>query len=116
MNQYGTLSSHINGFGRMSIDSYPSYENLDRYYTHIPIAQRLFDYKIQIAVLMHKQKLPAILQYNLWQKAVLYILSHARQNYYDDWEPIIWQVSQINEDTVQRWIQELKAQGYLELE
>lgn len=116
MNQYGTLSSHINGFGRMSIHSYPSYENLDRYYTHIPIAQRLFDYKIQIAVLMHKQKLPAILQYNLWQKAVLYILSHARQNYYDDLEPIIWQVSQINEDTVQRWIQELKAQGYLELE
>lgn len=116
MNQFGNLATHINGCAHISIDSYLSYENLDRYYTHIPIAQRLFDYKIHIAVLLYKQKIPAILQYNLWQKAVLYILSHARQNYYDDWEPIIWQTSQINEDTVQRWIQELKALGYLELE
>lgn len=116
INQFGTIAPHILGSSIITINYLPSYENLEKYYTHSPIAERLFDYKIRTAYLIDKLQLPAKLQYLIWQKAVLYILSHCRQNYIDDWESIVWQTQLINEETLIRWIQEFKAQGYLELE
>jgi len=116
ISQYGTIAPHVLGSSIITINYMPSYENLEKYYTHSPIAERLFDYKIRTAYLLDKLQLPAKLQYLIWQKAVLYILSHCRQNYIDDWESIVWQTQLINEETIIRWIQEFKAQGYLELE
>lgn len=116
ISQFGYSAPSIIGTLMLSIDMLPSYEELERYYTHSPIAQRFFDYKIKISYLLYKLKLPSSLLYDLWYKNSLYILSHLYQNYIDDWESLIEVTETINEQMINRWLQELKAQGILELE
>lgn len=116
ISQFGYSAPSIIGTSLLSIDMLPSYEKLERYYTHAPIAQRFFDHKIKISYLLYKLKLPSSLLYDLWYKNSLYILSHLYQNYIDDWEPLIELAETTNKQMINRWLQELKAQGTLELE
>jgi hypothetical protein len=115
-NQFGYAAPLIIGTNRLSIELLPPYEKLERYYTHAPIAQRFFDHKIVIANLLYNSKLPSELSYSLWEKSALYIISHLYQNYTDDWESLIYVTNTIDQQMINRWIQELKAQGSLLLE